>query len=93
MGRQPWVVHPNPTGVDMIRLTVDQGVSDHASATVWASLITFTLLYGALGVVWFKLIVRYAKEGPLEHDMHPPGDTDHDEPEDPDKPKQLSFAY
>ncbi|MDJ0110108.1 cytochrome ubiquinol oxidase subunit I, partial [Rhodococcus erythropolis] len=30
MGRQPWVVHPNPTGVDMIRLTVDQGVSDHA---------------------------------------------------------------
>ena len=43
--------------------------------------------------VWFKLIVRYAKEGPLEHDMHPPGDTDHDEPEDPDKPKQLSFAY
>src|SRR6478735_7053572 len=57
MGRQPWVVHPNPTGVDMIRLTVDQGVSNHASATVWASLITFTLLYGALGVVWFKLIV------------------------------------
>ncbi|PBC37479.1 cytochrome ubiquinol oxidase subunit I [Rhodococcus sp. ACPA4] len=93
MGRQPWVVHPNPTGVDMIRLTVDQGVSDHASATVWVSLITFTLLYGALGVVWFKLIVRYAKEGPLEHDMHPPGDIDHEEPEDPDKPKQLSFAY
>ena len=31
MGRQPWVVAPNPTGVDMIRLTVDQGVSDHAA--------------------------------------------------------------
>jgi len=29
----------------------------------------------------------------LEHDMHPPSDADHDEPEDPDKPKQLSFAY
>ncbi|MCQ4117891.1 cytochrome ubiquinol oxidase subunit I [Rhodococcus tibetensis] len=91
MGRQPWVVAPNPTGVDMIRLTVDQGVSHHSVWTVWFSLITFTLLYGALGVVWFKLIRRYAVEGPLEHDAHPPGDDE--EPEEPDTPKQLSFAY
>ena len=36
MGRQPWVVAPNPTGVDMIRLTVDQGVSNHSPWTVWS---------------------------------------------------------
>ena len=27
MGRQPWVVVPNPTGDQMVRLTVNQGVS------------------------------------------------------------------
>ncbi|MFC9358696.1 cytochrome ubiquinol oxidase subunit I [Rhodococcus sp. NPDC057014] len=92
MGRQPWVVAPNPTGVDMIRLTVDQGVSHHSAWTVWVSLITFTVVYGALAVVWFTLIRRYTVEGPLEHDAHPPGDG-HDEPEEPGKPEQLSFAY
>ncbi|MEN0136516.1 MAG: cytochrome ubiquinol oxidase subunit I [Rhodococcus sp. (in: high G+C Gram-positive bacteria)] len=92
MGRQPWVVAPNPTGVDMIRLTVDQGVSNHSPWTVWVSLITFTVVYGALAVVWFTLIRRYTVEGPLEHDAHPPGDG-HDEPEEPGKPEQLSFAY
>ncbi|MBH0121322.1 cytochrome ubiquinol oxidase subunit I [Rhodococcus sp. NPDC003382] len=90
MGRQPWVVHPNPTGVDMIRLTVDQGVSDNAGATVITSLVAFTLVYAALGVVWFWLIRRYTIEGPLPHDAHPPGE--HDEPDD-GRPKQLSFAY
>ncbi|MFC9789273.1 cytochrome ubiquinol oxidase subunit I [Rhodococcus sp. NPDC127528] len=91
MGRQPWVVHPNPTGVDMIRLTVDQGVSDHPTGLVVASLITFTLLYAALGVVWFVLMRRYVVAGPSEHDKHPPGDEQ--EPEEPGEPKQLSFAY
>ncbi len=31
-------------------------------------------LCGALGVVWFWLIRKYAKEGPQPHDAHPPGD-------------------
>ncbi|WP_089250740.1 cytochrome ubiquinol oxidase subunit I [Rhodococcoides kyotonense] len=84
MGRQPWMVHPNPTGVDMIRLTVDQGVSNHSAATVWVSIITFTLLYGALGVVWLKLMVRYVREGPLDLDKKPP---------DPADAEQLSFEY
>jgi cytochrome d ubiquinol oxidase subunit I len=91
MGRQPWVVHPNPTGVDQIRLTVDQGVSDHPTGLVVFSLIVFTLLYAALGVVWFMLIRRYAIAGPSDHDKHPPGDEE--EPEEPGEPKQLSFAY
>lgn len=90
MGRQPWVVAPNMSGVDQIRLTVDQGVSDHPVGLVLASLVTFTLLYAALGGVWFYLLRRYVIEGPLEHDAHP-----HVEPPDSedDEPEQLSFAY
>ncbi|MFI8568207.1 cytochrome ubiquinol oxidase subunit I [Rhodococcus sp. NPDC078407] len=90
MGRQPWVVAPNLSGVDQIRLTVDQGVSDHPVGLVLASLVTFTLLYAALGGVWFYLLRRYVIEGPLDHDAHP--HVDPPESED-DEPKQLSFAY
>ncbi|MBY4400767.1 cytochrome ubiquinol oxidase subunit I [Rhodococcus fascians] len=90
MGRQPWVVAPNLSGVDQIRLTVDQGVSDHPVGLVVASLVTFTLLYAALGGVWFYLLRRYVIEGPLDHDAHP--HVDPPESED-DEPKQLSFAY
>ena len=90
MGRQPWIVAPNPSGVDMIRLTVDQGVSDHPVALVAASLATFTVLYAGLGAVWFLLMRRYVQAGPLEHDRHPHddagGDTDADA-------RPLSFAY
>ncbi|RDI30331.1 cytochrome bd-I ubiquinol oxidase subunit 1 apoprotein [Rhodococcus sp. AG1013] len=99
MGRQPWVVHPNPTGVDLIRLTVDQGVSDHPTGLVVTSLVVFTLLYGALGVVWFYLIRRYAIEGPSPHDLHPPGRGPAPkaggpgEPGEPEAEEQLSFAY
>lgn len=90
MGRQPWVVAPNLSGVDQIRLTVDQGVSDHPVGLVLASLVTFTLLYAALGGVWFYLLRRYVVEGPLEHDAHPHVDPPESEDEEP---KQLSFAY
>ena len=89
MGRQPWVVVPNPTGDQLIRLTVAEGVSDHSAAMVVTSLVTFTALYAALAVVWFWLIRRYVVEGPLEHDSEPappspPGD---------DEVAPLSFAY
>ena len=89
MGRQPWVVVPNPTGDQMIRLTVAEGVSHHSAAMVVTSLATFTALYAALAVVWFWLIRRYVVEGPLEHDSEPappspPGDDD---------VAPLSFAY
>jgi len=89
MGRQPWVVAPNPTGVDQIRLTVSQGVSDHPASTVVISLVVFTLVYAGLALVWFNLIRRYVVAGPLEHDTHPHA---HDD-DDSDAPKQLSFAY
>ncbi|MCK2200684.1 cytochrome ubiquinol oxidase subunit I [Corynebacterium callunae] len=79
MGRQPWVVHPNPDSAgdsrtEMIRMTVDMGVSDHATWQVWLTLIGFTILYLVLFVVWFWLIRRAvllgppAESGPTESD-------------------------
>ncbi len=89
MGRQPWVVVPNPTGDQMIRLNVADGVSHHSVGMVLTSLIVFTALYAALACIWFWLMRRYVVEGPLEHDAEPapptpPGDAD---------VAPLSFAY
>ena len=73
MGRQPWVVHPNPESrgdprTEQIRLLVDMGVSDHATWTVWTTLIGFTVVYGALFVVWFWLIRKTVLAGPPTSD-------------------------
>ncbi|MDY6871855.1 MAG: cytochrome ubiquinol oxidase subunit I [Actinomycetota bacterium] len=89
MGRQPWVVVPNPTGDQFVRMTVQDGVSDHSAGMVLFSLVMFTLVYGALAVVWFGLMRRYVLKGPQEHDS---------EPAPPSKPDDeelapLSFAY
>jgi cytochrome bd ubiquinol oxidase subunit I len=89
MGRQPWVVAPNPTGDQLVRLTVHAGVSDHATSTVVTSLVVFTLLYGVLAVIWFWLMRRYVVEGPQEHDAEPAPPTP---PADQDV-APLSFAY
>ncbi|MBF6247220.1 cytochrome ubiquinol oxidase subunit I [Nocardia elegans] len=100
MGRQPWVVVPNPTGDPALRMTVQQGVSDHSFSTVLISLVVFTLLYGALAVVWFYLIRRYVIEGPepaappkpdRTGDSGGPGRTS-GAAEEP-AVEQLSFAY
>ena len=89
MGRQPWIVVPNPTGDQLIRLTVREGVSSHASGMVITSLMTFTLVYAVLAVIWFWLLKRYVVEGPQEHDAEPtpppaPGE---------EEVAPLSFAY
>ena len=89
MGRQPWIVAPNPTG-------------DHAGPAhrrrsrlrprVWDGhhlLVTFTLVYAVLAVIWFWLLKRYVAEGPQEHDAEPAA------PQAPsdDEVAPLSFAY
>jgi cytochrome d ubiquinol oxidase subunit I len=89
MGRQPWVVVPNPTGDQLIRLTVREGVSSHASGMVITSLVTFTLVYAVLAVIWFWLLKRYIVEGPQEHDAEPAPPPAPDEEE----VAPLSFAY
>jgi cytochrome d ubiquinol oxidase subunit I len=89
MGRQPWVVVPNPTGNQAIRLTVQDGVSHNSVGMVWFSLIMFTLTYAVLAVIWFWLMKRYIVEGPSEHDSEPAPPT----PPGEDEVKPLSFAY
>ena len=89
MGRQPWIVAPNPTGDQLVRMTVQQGVSDHSAVVVVVSLVTFTLIYAGLGVIWFYLLKRYIVEGPQDHDAElAPAAT----PSDADV-APLSFAY
>jgi cytochrome bd ubiquinol oxidase subunit I len=85
MGRQPWIVAPNPKGDADIRMTVDKAVSPFVDTpSVLTSLVVFTLLYGLLAVVWFGLMKRYTVEGapvvPAESDQ-----------ENEEKP--LAFAY
>ncbi|MFI6997450.1 cytochrome ubiquinol oxidase subunit I [Nocardia sp. NPDC050175] len=97
MGRQPWVVAPNPTGDLNLRLMVQQGVSNHSAGVVLFSLIVFTLLYGSLAVVWFYLMRRYVIHGPDPAAVVADGPDDTGGPgrhrtEEP-AVEQLSFAY
>jgi len=65
MGRQPWVVVPNPADPYFVLMLTQDGVSTVVpGASVLTSMILFTLLYGALGVVWYLLMARYVREGP-----------------------------
>ena len=85
MGRQPFVVAPNPTGSDQIMLMTMFGVSESTSvADVVISLATFTVVYSVLGVFWFLLMKRYVNEGA-------PNPEPEEVSTDPDRP--LSFAY
>ncbi|MGO1318535.1 MAG: cytochrome ubiquinol oxidase subunit I [Cellulomonadaceae bacterium] len=94
MGRQPWVVYPNPnpSGVDGVWMATWRGVSTAASPwVVLTSLVAFTLVYGVLAVVWGRLMYRYAIEGvPTQvHDESPEANPPSGDAED----EQLSFAY
>jgi cytochrome bd-type quinol oxidase subunit 1 len=62
IGRQPWVVHPNPDD-PTVRLMTLQGVSGHPSAMVITSLVAFTLVYGVLAVIWFRMMQQAALKG------------------------------
>ncbi|MFC7374740.1 cytochrome ubiquinol oxidase subunit I [Brachybacterium sp. GCM10030267] len=84
MGRQPWVVHPNPDD-PTVRLMTMQGVSSHPSWMVLTSLVAFTLIYGVLAVVWFQLMRKVALKGAAL----PQRDAETDELDTP----ALSFDY
>lgn len=65
MGRQPWVVVPNPDGLIQIRMLTKDGVSSNVSAGVFlTSVIALTLLYGVLMVIEVKLLKGYIQAGP-----------------------------
>ena len=90
MGRQPWVVVPNPTGDQMLRLTVARGclrpLRGHG-ADVAGRLHRCSTPRSRC--IWFWLIRRYVVEGPLEHDAEPAPPT----PPGDDEVAPLSFAY
>ncbi|PID54436.1 MAG: cytochrome ubiquinol oxidase subunit I [Micrococcales bacterium] len=88
MGRQPWVVAPNPgpSGVDGVWMLVADGVSNHPAWLVATSLAVFVLMYGVLMVFWYRLMTRYARTG-LDESETPPDQLG----EDDDAP--LAFAY
>ena len=81
IGRQPWLVY----GL----MTTSAGVSPTGvvgAASVWTSMVVFTLLYAALAVVEFKLFLTYVHHGaePFEAPV---------DPKDVDEDAPLQFAY
>ncbi len=94
MGRQPWVVapNPNPSGVDGVWMLTARGVSTSVSGgTVVISLVAFTALYGILAVVWFRLMRKYAAHGVADTEPDPSPEARAAEGAADDQP--LSFAY
>jgi cytochrome d ubiquinol oxidase subunit I len=106
MGRQPFVVHPNPDVAveDQVYFFTAQAVSPGISAAeVWTSLIGLTLVYGALAVVELWLIVRFVRAGVTSGDGHPTPGFSPEPPDDDAAPGSdggrradddvLQFAY
>ena len=94
MGRQPWVVapNPNPGGVDGVWMLAARGVSTAVSpGMVLTSMIAFTALYGVLAVLWFRLMHRYAAHGVAASERDPSPEARAAEGTTGDEP--LSFAY
>ena len=85
MGRQPFVVVPNPSGVDGVWMFTAQAVSNLTTGEVWTSLIALTTLYLVLGVVEAFLMRKYVRGG-IEGVLPPP-------PEPKDNDDALAFAY
>src|SRR4029077_14299487 len=63
MGRQPWVVAPNPDGIPEVRLLTAEAASRVSAGTVLTSLIGFTLIYLLLLIVEVGLLPRFVKAG------------------------------
>jgi len=59
VGRQPWIVWG-------LLKTADANSPSVGSSTIWLSLVVLALLYGALAVVDFVLMRRYARLDPPE---------------------------
>jgi cytochrome d ubiquinol oxidase subunit I len=93
MGRQPFVVAPNPTpgGIDGVFMFTAAAVSPGVSAgEMLFSLITLTLVYGGLLVVEVSLLRKYVRNGVVSAMPELAVDETSPTPTDDDV---LSFAY
>ncbi|MET0806768.1 MAG: cytochrome ubiquinol oxidase subunit I, partial [Lacisediminihabitans sp.] len=97
MGRQPFVVAPNPDGVDGVFMFTAAAVSPGVSfGEILFSLSAFTLVYAVLMVFEIRLLVRYVRGGiasavpELAHPPQSPSDKDDDDSTSGDV---LAFAY
>ena len=101
MGRQPFVVVPNPDVPvdDQIWFFTAQAVSPGIGACeVWTSLIALTAVYGVLAVIELGLITRFVRNGITTGDGTPTPTGTPDGPDRADDPggaadDVLSFAY
>ncbi|GAA0663734.1 cytochrome ubiquinol oxidase subunit I [Kitasatospora atroaurantiaca] len=86
MGRQPWAVFGLMTTANAVSPNV--GVTTQVIA-----LSTFTLLYAVLAVIEVKLLVKYAKAGPVTSEQPPAQDPTLRGSSSDDADKPLAFAY
>jgi len=93
VGRQPWIVYP--TTDSAIAMQTASGVSRVVpGGMVLFSMIAFTLLYGVLAFVWYRLMHRYTIAGvPEVHDDSPASLRDGTSPAADVADQPLSFAY
>jgi len=92
MGRQPWVVAPNPNGIADIRMLTADGVTTvQGAGVVLGSLTVFTIVYTFLTFIWARLIWRYMAHGAPATVFDESPEANPDRENDPDAP--LSFAY
>jgi cytochrome bd ubiquinol oxidase subunit I len=97
MGRQPFVVVPNPDVpvADQVWFFTAQAVSPGITAAeVWISLSVLGLLYGVLAVIELGLITHFVRRGVTTGDGTPtPAGADPEREPDDSKDDVLSFAY
>ena len=96
IGRQPWIVMPKyegstvQVGADGLGLPTASAVSPGtvvSSASVWITVIGFTLIYAVLAVAWFYLMKRYTAKGLNTEESVPEVKADLDDS------KPLTFSY
>ncbi len=94
MGRQPFVVapNPNPSGIDGVFMFTAAAVSPGVTAgEMLFSVIALTLVYAALLVVEVAIMVRYVRGGVAA--AMPELEADDDTGTDDDNRDVLAFAY
>jgi cytochrome d ubiquinol oxidase subunit I len=93
MGRQPFVVAPNPdaTGIDQVFMYTAAAVSPGVTAgELLFSVIALTLVYAVILVFELFLLVKYVRGGAASA---MPELAAHDETDETNRDDVLAFAY